>query len=313
MIINTGSRTDIVQYYHKWLLKRFEEEYVLTRNPIYKGNITKYILTPKNVECVEFCSKNYKPILNNLNQITDKFNTHFQYTITAYGKDIEPGVPKIDESINTLKELEEIVGEKRICLRYDPLLLTKKYTINTLLKTYEEIASQLTGHIDRCIFSFVEMYKKLDKNMPEIIPLTNKDKTKLAKGLGEISKKYNIPIQTCGTEKNYEEYNIKKSSCINLKTIGDANNITFKELKHKGCREGCGCFENRDIGAYDSCPNKCKYCYANKNPNIVDKNYKKHNPNSPLLIGRVKGTDRINEYDIRKLSYNEKIKYGKLI
>lgn len=32
MTINTGGRTDTVHYYSKWLLKRFEEGYVLSRN-----------------------------------------------------------------------------------------------------------------------------------------------------------------------------------------------------------------------------------------------------------------------------------------
>lgn len=30
-----------------------------------------------------------------LHEITDRFNTYFHYTITAYGKDVEPGVPGI--------------------------------------------------------------------------------------------------------------------------------------------------------------------------------------------------------------------------
>ena len=32
MIINTGGRTDTVQYYTDWLLRRFAEGYVLVRN-----------------------------------------------------------------------------------------------------------------------------------------------------------------------------------------------------------------------------------------------------------------------------------------
>lgn len=99
MIINTGGRTDTVQYYTEWLLKRFHEGYVLSRNPLFPNKVTRYELTPDKVDCVVFCSKNYKPILPNLREITDKFNTYFHYTITAYGKDIEPGVPEIDESM----------------------------------------------------------------------------------------------------------------------------------------------------------------------------------------------------------------------
>lgn len=41
-------------------------------------------------------------ILPRLHEITDRFNICFHYTITAYEKDIEPGVPSIEESMETL-------------------------------------------------------------------------------------------------------------------------------------------------------------------------------------------------------------------
>ena len=39
MIINTGGRTDTVQYYTEWLLNRFAEGYVLSRNPLFPNKI----------------------------------------------------------------------------------------------------------------------------------------------------------------------------------------------------------------------------------------------------------------------------------
>ena len=295
MIINTGARTDTVQYFSKWLIKRFEEGFVYVRNPLFQNKITKYILDPSVVDVVEFCSKNYEPILKDLNKITDRFNTHFHYTITAYGKDVEPNVPSIDESIKTLYKLEEIVGSKRICWRYDPVLLTEKYTIDSHLKTFESMASKIAGHVDRCIFSFVEMYKKLEYNMPEIILMSEDDKKKIAFGLGSIAKKYNLFIQTCGTNGDYSKYGIHKSGCMTLDMFSKSNNIEFKEMKHKGTRVGCHCIESRDIGAYDTCLNGCRYCYANKNPKLAFYNYKFHNPNSPLILGELKETDIIQD------------------
>ncbi|MFR4222386.1 MAG: DUF1848 family protein [Akkermansia sp.] len=61
-------------------------------------------------------------------------------------------------------------------------------------------------------FSFVEMYRKLQTNMPELIPLTEKDKEELAAGLGAIAAAYNIPIQTCGTNGDYTRYGISSSA-----------------------------------------------------------------------------------------------------
>lgn len=81
MIINTGGRTDTVQYYTRWLLKRFEEGYVLSRNPLFQHKVTRYELTPDQVDCVVFCSKNYAPILPHINSITERFHTYFHYTI----------------------------------------------------------------------------------------------------------------------------------------------------------------------------------------------------------------------------------------
>lgn len=93
MIINTGARTDTVNYYSDWLLNRFKAGFCYVKNPMFPNHISKYVLTPDVVECVIFCSKNFEPILNRFHEIYEKFHIFCYYTITAYGKDIEPYVP----------------------------------------------------------------------------------------------------------------------------------------------------------------------------------------------------------------------------
>ena len=295
MIINTGGRTDTVQYYSDWLLRRFAEGYVLSRNPLFPDKVTRYELTPDKVDCVVFCSKNYKPILPRLREITDRFPAYFYYTITAYGKDVEPGVPSIEESIETLKELSALVGKERVAWRYDPVLLTREYTIRRHLDTFPWMARELAPYIDRCIFSFVEMYKKLETNMPEIIPMSETEREALARGLGAAAAKLGMVIQTCGTNGDYTRYGIQASGCITLSILGKANHMEFRNLKHKGMREGCHCMESRDIGAYDTCLNGCKYCYANKNPRKAFENYEYHDPASPLLLGHLRPDDIVTQ------------------
>ncbi|MDE7264595.1 MAG: DUF1848 domain-containing protein [Anaeroplasmataceae bacterium] len=287
MILNTGARTDIVQYFSDWLLKRFEEGFVYVRNPFFPNKVTRYELSPDKIDAVLFCSKNYAPILPRLYEITNYYNTYFYYTITAYDKDIEPGVPSIEESIDTLIKLSKQVGRGKVAWRYDPILLTKKYTIEVHKKTFEAIAKRLAPYIDRCIFSFVELYKKVEKNMPELIPFSKEDKKTLAQALGSIAKRYGIRIQICGTNESFKEYGIATSGCTTLDILSKANGIQFKEIHHKGMREGCRCIESRDIGAYDTCLNGCKYCYANQSPQQAYENYKYHNPNSPILLGEI--------------------------
>lgn len=293
MIINTGGRTDTVQYYTPWLLERFRQGFVYTRNPLFPSKVIRYELDPSVVDCVVFCSKNYRPILPHLREITDRFNTYFFYTITAYGRDIEPNVPLVDESIETLAALSLAVGRQRVAWRYDPVLLSGKYTVERHLETFRYMAEKLAPNIDRCIFSFVEMYRKLEYNFPSLIPLSPDEMNMLACGLGRIAAENGIHIQACGTDADYSRYGIHRTGCMTLEILGRANNVDFRRLRHRGMRKGCHCIESRDIGAYDSCPNGCRYCYANTDFRKAEENYRKHDPSSPLLIGCVSDGDEI--------------------
>ena len=49
------------------------------------------------------------------------------------------------------------------------------------------------------------------------------------------------------------------------------------------------------LGAYNTCGHLCKYCYANANKNLVIENMKKHNEDSPFLIGNYESGDKIAE------------------
>ena len=132
------------------------------------------------------------------------------------------------------------------------------------------MANVLSPYIDRCIFGFVETHtsgasrKKTESNIPDLIPMSEQDKNALAQALGIIGERNGILIQTCGINGDFSRYHIWSSGCMTLDILGNANGIVFKVLKHKGTRQGCHCIESRDIGAYDTCMNGCKYCYANQ-------------------------------------------------
>ena len=117
----------------------------------------------------------------------------------------------------------------------------------------------------------------------------------IAAGIGAIAAKRGFILQTCGPEEDYARYGIHTSGCVTLGMLGRANGLTFRNLKHKGFRKGCHCMESRDIGALNSCLNDCKYCYANKNAQLPRENYALHDPDSPLLIGHLKPTDRLEQ------------------
>ena len=69
----------------------------------------------------------------------------------------------------------------------------------------------------------------------------------------------------------------------------------YQSLKTRNC----GCMITADIGAYDTCAHLCRYCYANSNLALVRENRKKHDPNSPFLIGHAMPGDVIHEAEQR--------------
>lgn len=293
MILNTGGRTDTVQYYSEWLLNRFREGYVLSRNPLFPNVINRIELSPDTIDVVVFCSKDYAPILDRLHEISDRFKCYYHYTITAYDTDIEPNVPSIEQSVETLKQLSAQVGKEKVAWRYDPVLLTEKYTIEKHFETFDYMARELSPYVDRCIFSFVEMYKKLAVNMPELQPISNDNKLLLVKGLGAIAKQYGLYLQTCAAKDDYLRFGVHHSGCMTTEIFSRALGLNFKHQAHKGNRIGCACMESRGLGDYNSCPNGCRYCYANKDHAKAAENYRRHDPKSPLLLGDVLPTDTI--------------------
>ncbi len=295
MLLNISGRTDIVSYYSDWLFNRFDEGYVYSRNSLFQNQVRRYELNPEKVDCLIFGSKNYAPVLDRIHEISCRFNTYFNYTITAYGKDIEAAVPAIDESIEMLLLLAQIVGKERVAWRYDPILLTRDYTKERHVDTFAYIAGHLAGSVDRCIFSFVEMYKKHEVNLPELIPLTGDDMDYIASRIGTVSRKCGIRLQTCGPEEDYKRYGIETSGCVTLDMLAKANGVSFRKLKHRGFREGCHCIESRDIGALNSCLSGCRYCYANKDAELPRANHALHDPASPLLIGHVRPGDTLGQ------------------
>ena len=73
MLLNISGRTDIVKHYSEWLFNRVAEGYVLARNPLFTNLVRRYELVPDKVDCLAAGSKNYRPVLGRIREITKKF------------------------------------------------------------------------------------------------------------------------------------------------------------------------------------------------------------------------------------------------
>ncbi len=294
MIINTGNRTDIPAFYSKWLLKRIKEGYVYVRNPFNMNQVTNYSLDPSVVDCLAFCTKNPHPILPYLSEL-DGFKQFWFVTITPYGKDIEPNVPDKKQVISDFIELSKHVGKNAIQVRYDPILINEKYNVQMHIRCFEKLMSQLKGYTEDCTISFLDLYEKVKRNAPELKPPNESEQIELAKAFAKIGKENNITIHACCEKAFLKDYGLDITGCMSQEIVEKAIGNKLNAPKNGSKREGCNCLMGNDIGAYNTCMHLCRYCYANANQELVKENIKKHNPDSPFLIGDIEPDDKITE------------------
>lgn len=288
-------RTDMIQYYSQWLENRFNEGFLYTRNPAYPTTVQKIILDHEHIDAIVFTSKNYEPGLKLIEKLDKEFPCLYHYTITAYGKDIEPGVPSIMKSGETLFKLSDIVGPEKIFWRYDPVLLTEKYTLDYHKDIFGFLCEILNDRINRCIYSYVNLYEKTKRHMPELEAWTDEKKIEVAKVLGKTATEHGVKVQTCNCNLDLTEYGVGKSGCVTKELFNTILGLNLKDKKPNGTLGCTHCYPIVNIGEYNTCMNKCKYCYASSDFDTCEKNYAKHNPNSPYLIGNGTPVDQIVE------------------
>jgi DNA repair photolyase len=308
MIISASRRTDIPSFYSEWFFNRIKEGFLYVRNPMNIYQVSKIKLTPDVVDFIVFWTKNPAPMIDRLDELKD-YPSYFQFTVTSYGQDIETNVPSKEKVIiPAFKKLSDKIGKEKVIWRYDPILLNSKYTKEYHYENFEKAAKELSSYTEKCTISFLDFYAKTERNLKgeTVQSFTNSDYDDLAKNLSNIAKSYNLKIDTCAEMIDLNKYGIDHAHCIDADLIERISNYKFKLSKDKNQRKECGCVESIDIGAYNTCKNGCKYCYANFNQIQVNENYLKHNPDSPFLFGELDtAKDKITERKMKSLKISK--------
>lgn len=308
MIISASRRTDIPSFYSEWFYNRIKEGYVLVRNPMNTHQIGKINLSPDVVDGIVFWTKNPSPIIDRLGELQD-YMYYFQFTITSYGKDVEPGVPsKIDVVIPTFKRLADLVGPDRVIWRYDPIMISKKYSIDYHINYFDKLARTLKDYTCKCTFSFIDLYQNTNKNVKslDLLEFQSNDRIYIAQSFAKIAQSYNLNIDTCAEGIDLHQFGINHARCINDELLERLLGCHLCVDKDKNQRLECGCVSSIDIGMYNTCRNGCHYCYANYNALSVNKNSNMHNPESPLICGNINENEIVKERKV--LSCKEKQK-----
>lgn len=308
MILSVSRRTDVPNYYSDWFFNRIKEGYFFVRNPMNPHQISKVSLSPKVVDCIVFWTKNPAPMLSRLDELR-AYPFYFQFTLTGYGRDIEPNVPhKKETMIPIFQSLSRKISAQRVIWRYDPILFTDKYTPEYHLKAFAQIAKELRGYTLKCVISFVDFYAKNQKNMRAVNAyfLTEKELVGFAKEIARIADENGIKVASCAEKIDLSSCKIAHNCCIDKALIEQIVGYRLHADKDKNQREECGCVESIDAGAYDTCRNGCRYCYANRSWESVAKNCKRYDADSPILCGEISEADTVTERKVKSFKETQR-------
>lgn len=279
MIVSASYRTDIPAFYADWFARRLAAGAVRVANP-YGGPAYRVSLKPEDVTGYVFWTRNAAPFAPALEAVARQGVPFVvQYTLTGYPRALEARVPAVADGLTTIRSLAERFGPRCVVWRYDPVLLSSLTPPEFHHENLARLAAALAGAVDEVCLSFAQIYRKTAGNLrragerqgfdwrdPE-----REEKRALLAELAGIAAGHGIAARICAQP----ELDLPAARCIDLQRLSD---IAGHQLdgREKGNRPGCLCAESRDIGAYDSCPHGCVYCYAVRDRDRARQRFREH-------------------------------------
>ncbi len=296
MIISASYRTDIPTFYGDWFINRLRAGYCKSINPYNRQALTISLL-PEDVDGFVFWTKNVGPFLGHLAEVHRRqFPFVVQHTINGYPRLLEQAVVDAAKAVENVKRLADEYGP-RICVwRYDTIVHSSATPREFHVKTFSRLAKELAGSTDEVVISFTHLYQKTLRNINQASAdhgFTWSDpsiewKRDLAMELTAIAATHGVQLTIC-TQPEFLVPGSSEARCIDAVRLGEIGGTQFK-ARLKGNRPECGCYESRDIGAYDTCPHGCVYCYAVNNRPLALERFHQHDPESEFLFPPSVGT-----------------------
>ncbi len=288
-IISASRRTDIPAFYGDWFMERVREGFAGVVHP-YGGKRHLVSLEPDDVLCFVFWSKDFSPFMGALEALDRLgYRFYFNYTVTGLPSVFESEVNK-EAARRTLKLLSRRYGPRRVTWRFDPVIFSNISDADYYLRTFEQLARELAGVVERCTISFVTEYGKVKRNFRDLERTTGvtvidpglEGKIELANELAQIAAGHGIVMHSCCGDYLVGD-RIRKAHCVDGALIERLFYPEGLSYQAKPTRPECGCTESIDIGTYNTCPHGCVYCYANANRAVAREAFARHDPVAAFL------------------------------
>lgn len=234
----------------------------------FSGRVRRVSLLPQDILCFAFWSKDYAPFLPQIEDLeTRGFQQVFNTTITGLPRLFEPSSPCVEQSVEVTRRLGRLTAPERVLWRYDPIVISSLTPVEYHIRAFSDLASSLAGLVPTCTISFLKPYPRVRASLARITALHGvtfrdpglEERQELAQALQRIAVRHDIELRGC-CEPALLTVGLRQAHCIDGEEISRLTGQAF--ISSKPTREGCGCAESVDLGAYGTCTLGCMYCYA---------------------------------------------------
>jgi len=290
VIVSASYRTDIPAFYAGWFLARLRVGYCRVVNP-YGGATYEVSLAPGEVDGFVFWTRNMRPLMAELDAVRRLAPFVVQFTVTGYPRELESSVIAPEDGIAQLRELRNRWGPRVAVWRYDPVVFAAGLDAEAHLAGFGALARALAEVVDEVALSVVHPYRKTRRKLDRAAERHGfawqdppaEEKRELLRRLGEIAAEHGIAPTLC-SQPELLVPGLGEARCIDAERLADVAQRPVA-ARESGNRPGCRCALSRDIGAYDTCPHGCVYCYAVADRDRAVKNFRAHDPAADCLLG----------------------------
>ncbi len=290
VIVSASYRTDIPAFYARWFQERLAAGEVWVANP-YGGPPSRVSLAPGSVDGWVFWTRNPIPFGAALEAVAARGAPFVvQMTVLGYPRALDVAVIPPDRALAAMRDLRERYGRHAVVWRHDPIVFSDLTPAAWHRETFARHARALRGVVDEVVVSVLQVYAKSRRNLDRQASRhgfswrdpPDDEKRALLADLAAIAAEEGLRFSLCGQEALRADLpGVEAAACVDAARLSAiaGRAITARPKPHRRC----GCAESRDIGAYDTCPHGCAYCYAVRNQDLAKRRFAMHDPTTAFL------------------------------
>jgi Domain of unknown function (DUF1848) len=295
VIVSASYRTDIPAFYGEWFCNRLRAGFARVVNP-YGGPPSCVPLRRPEVDGFVFWTRNAGPFLPALAEVARAgFAFVVQFTITGYPRALDAATIETGRAIEQVRRVVAEHGPGTVVWRYDPVVFSSLTESGRHVATFTRLADALAGTVDEVVVSIAQVYRKTARNLDAAARLhgfswrdpAGEEKRVLLARLAAVASDRRIRLALCD-QPHLRTAGVEEARCIDAERLSRVASRPIESAR-KPHRPTCGCWASRDIGAYDSCPHGCVYCYAVANRGTAKRRFACHEPGGEFLIAPREG------------------------